>query len=576
MATAPPDKLARVRRVTMAALSVLDLLLVLAIGGVVLGYDFGPAPAAQQPLLRGLDLALLAFFLAEWVVRVALAERRLRFAASRWYDALALAALLDAAAGGRATWSWFLVRGGAAGLIALARAGWVRRLVGRLWRHPAPLLVGSFAGAILLGTALLALPIASESKQSIGVVNALFTATSAVCVTGLTVLDTGTAFTLFGQVVILALIQLGGLGIMTFSAAMFLMAGRAISASQGVALQSMLDQESAREARTLVRFIALLTLAVEAAGAVALFFCFAGREGYTVQAVYSAVFHSVSAFCNAGFSLYGRSFVEYRGHLGLNLTITTLIIVGGLGFPVLRDLLVVGRRQRLGEGRSPRLHTQTKVVLTTSAILIVGGALVFYLLELPSTLGPMRPGERVLASYFQSVTTRTAGFNTVDIAAVRTPVLVVLMFLMFVGASPGGTGGGIKTTTAAILFQAMRSAFRRRPEVELFGRTVPRSTIRRSIALVTLSALLLLAAAVALTSAEPRQPFDKLVFEQVSAFGTVGLSTGITAALSDAGKLIILALMFAGRIGPLTLMFSLLGEGRPARYKYPNTHIMVG
>ncbi len=576
MAAHPPAKLARARRATMVALRALDVALLLAIGGVALACDFGRLAASWGPLFRQLDLALLVVFLAEWAVRVAVAERRLRFLAARWFDALALAALLDAAAGGRATWSWFLVREGAAGLVALARVGWVRRLVGRLWRHPAPLLAGSFAGAILAGAALLALPIASESKQSIGAVNALFTSTSAVCVTGLTVLDTGTQFTLFGQVVILVLIQLGGLGIMTFSAAMFLMAGRAISASQGVALQSMLDQESAREARSLVRFIALSTLAVEAAGAAALFFCFAGRGGYSVQALYSSVFHSVSAFCNAGFSLHGTSFEGYRGHLGLNLTITTLIIVGGLGFPVLRNLLAVGRRQRLGEGRSSRLHTQTKVVLATSAILIVGGALAFYLLGLPSASGPLRPGERALASYFQSVTARTAGFNTVDIAAVRTPVLVVLMFLMFVGASPGSTGGGIKTTTAAILFQAMRSAFRHRPEVELFGRTVPRSTIRRSIALVTLSMLLLLAAAVALTCAEPNQPFERLLFEQVSAFGTVGLSTGITAALSAGGKLIILALMFAGRIGPLTLMFSLLGEGRPARYRYPDTHVMVG
>ena len=576
MATSPTATMARVRRVTTVALRVLDVTIVAAIGGVALACDFGRLVASWGPLFRQLDRALLVVFLAEGVVRIAVAERRLRFAASRWFDALALAALLDALAGGQATWSWFLVRGGAASLAALARVGWVRRLVGRLWRHPAPLLVGSFAGAILVGAALLALPIASASAQSIGVVDALFTSTSAVCVTGLVVLDTGTDFTLFGQAVILVLIQLGGLGIMTFSAGMFVMAGRAISASQGVALQSMLDQESAREARTLVRFIALTTLAVEAVGAVVLFFCLAGHEGYTVQTVYSSIFHSVSSFCNAGFSLYGKSFEGYRAHVGLNLTITTLIIVGGLGFPVLRDLLVVGRRRRLGEGRSPRLHTQTKVVLVTSAVLIVAGAVVFYLLEAPATLGPLPPGERVLASYFQSVTARTAGFNTVNIAAVRTPALVVLMFLMFIGASPGSTGGGIKTTTAAILFQAMRSAFRRRPEVELFDRTVPRSTIRRTIALVTFSILLLVVATVALTSVEPKQPFDKLLFEQVSAFGTVGLTTGITAALSGAGKLIILVLMFAGRLGPLTLMFSLLGDGRPARYKYPNTHIMVG
>ncbi len=564
------------RSTVRSVLRALDVLVVLAICVALVSGSTGRLTESQRAALRVLDDVLLVYFLAGAVLRVVLAARRPRALAGRWYDVLALAALADALAGGRATWPWFLARQGLAGLAAMARSHGVRRLVNRLWLYPAPLLAGSFAGAILVGAVLLALPVSSTAHRSVGFVNALFTSTSAVCVTGLTVLDTGTDFTLFGQIVILTLIQLGGLGIMTFAVSMAMMVGRVLSATHGVALRDMLDQESEREATVLVRLIVISTFIIEALGAVALFLCLASREGYTVRSAYSAIFHAVSAFCNAGFSLYGKNLEGYCGHLGVNLAITSLIVLGGLGFPVLRDLLIIGRGRRLGEGRSPRLRTQTKTVLTTSAILIVGGAFFFYVLELPSTLKPLGQGERILASYFQSVTARTAGFNTVDISAVKAPALVVLMCLMFVGASPGSTGGGIKTTTAAILFQAMRSAFRRRPEIELFGRSVPRSTIRRATALVILSALLLTITTVMITCAEPGKPFEKLLFEQVSAFGTVGLSAGITAALSVPGKLIIVLLMFAGRVGPLTLTFSLLGEGRPARYKFPDTHIMVG
>ncbi|HPD14184.1 MAG TPA: TrkH family potassium uptake protein [Planctomycetota bacterium] len=558
------------------ALDGVALVVTLGIGVALAVWAAAPMTREGHEWLRGLDVVVLVVFVAEVALRIALARARLEALGARWFDFFVLAALLQALGDEQATWPWFLVRQGLAALAWTLRRPAARRLLSRLWAHPAPLLVGSFAGAILLGAAVLALPIASATGASIGLLDALFTSTSAVCVTGLVVKDTGCDFTLFGQLVILWLIQLGGLGIMTFSVSMVLVLGRALAAMPGRAMRDMLDQQSAREAVHLVRFITVSTLAIEAVGAGALFCWFGASEGYTARCAYSAIFHSISAFCNAGFSLYGRSFEAYRSHVGVNLVLTSLIILGGLGFPVMRDLLVLGRRRRLGEGRSPGLRTQTRVVLTTSAILIVAGAALFYVLELPATLKDLRPGERVLASYFQSVTARTAGFNTVDIGSVRAPALVVLMALMYIGASPGSTGGGIKTTTAAILFQAMRSAFRRRPQVELFRRTVPRSTIRRSIALVTLTILLLIAATIALTAAEPELPFERVLFEAISAFGTVGLSTGITAALSMPGKLIIIVLMFAGRVGPLTLMFSLLGEGRPARYTYPQTHMMVG
>jgi trk system potassium uptake protein TrkH len=359
------------------------------------------------------------------------------------------------------------------------------------------------------------------------------------------------------------------------------MLGRTLSKSREVVMQDMLDMESVKEVVDLIKFIALSTFLIEAVGAVTLFFRFGAQDGYTVRNLYLAVFHSVSAFCNAGFSLFSKrigGFDNLEGHCGdvwVNLTVTSLIIVGGLGFPVLRDLIVVGRRRRLGEGRPPRLRTHTKAVLTTTAALIVLGALLLYVLESRGALRGLAPGERVLASYFQSVTARTAGFNTVNIGRLGQATLVVLMCLMFIGASPGSTGGGIKTTTAAVLFQAMRSAFRGRPEVEMFGRTVPRIAIRRAMALVTLSVLLLTLATIALTSVE-NQPFERLLFEEVSAFGTVGLSAGATGQLTVPGRLIITFLMFLGRVGPLTLMFSLVGETRPASYRYPEARIMVG
>ena len=267
--------------------------------------------------------------------------------------------------------------------------------------------------------------------------------------------------------------------------------------------------------------------------------------------------------------------VRYRGDVWVNVVMTSLIILGGLGFPVLRDLVTTLGGRKLAQGRAPRLRTHTKLVLTTSAALIVLGAVVFYVAERQGTLAGMAPEEKVLACYFQSVTARTAGFNTVEIGRLGGAALVVLMFLMFVGASPGSTGGGVKTTTFAILVQAMRASLRRRPEVELFRRTVPAVVVRRAVALVVLAALLVTATMIALMCVE-RQPFEVLAFETFSAFGTVGLSAGATAKLTTAGRLIITGLMFVGRLGPLTLALWLLGEARPAAYRYPEERVMVG
>ncbi|MFW6108479.1 MAG: TrkH family potassium uptake protein [bacterium] len=543
--------------------------------------------AYHEHVLRRLDYALLGFFVADVAARAVLAEGKLAWLRGRWFDLLVLVPCLEVLVGGW-TAPWFLVRQVAVLVAAFAGTRPAQRLVSQLRLHPARLMVLSFALTIAVGTVLLSLPLSSAMGEPVAGVDALFTATSATCVTGLIVLDTGEDFTLFGQVVILVLLQLGGLGIMTFSVSLLLAVGGTISKQREVVMRDMLDQESIQDVLHLVRFILAITFVVEAVGAVVLFFSLAPSRGYSARTLYEAVFHAISAFCNAGFSVYNDSLEAFARNPAVNAVMSVLIIVGGLGFPVLRDLLMMARSRRLRAGLAPRLKSQTKVVLTASAVLLVAGTAIFYVADAGGSLRGMSTGERLLASWFQSVTARTAGFNTVPIGTVGQGGLLLLMALMFIGASPGSTGGGVKTTTAAVLWQAMVSAFRGREEVELFERTVPRAIVRRTVALVVLSMLVIVLATIALMTwgeapaaagnAEGLKPagFEDYLFEAFSAFGTVGLSTGATRQLTRAGKLLVTVLMFVGRLGPLTLALSLLGEPKRAAYAYPEERLMVG
>ena len=538
-------------------------------------------------LLRRLDYGLLGFFILDVAAQALLAEGKLAWLRSRWFDLIVFIPLLELSVGGW-TAAWFLVRQVAVLLSAFSETRPARQLVSQLRLHPARLMVVTFAVAIAVGTVLLSLPAASAMGQRVEPVDALFTATSATCVTGLIVLDTGEDFSLFGQLVILVLLQLGGLGIMTFSVSLLLAVGGTISKQREVVMRDMLDQESIQDVLHLVRFILLITFVVEAVGAVVLFFCLAPARGYSPRTFYEAVFHSISAFCNAGFSVYNDSLEAFSRLVSVNVTMSVLIVVGGLGFPVLRDLLLSLRGGRVQAGLAPRLRTQTKVVLTATVVLLAAGTAIFYVTDAGHTLEGLSTGDRLLASWFQSVTARTAGFNTVPIAGVGQAALLLLVLLMFIGASPGSTGGGVKTTTAAVLWQAMVSAFRGRREVELFQRTVPRAVVRRAVALVVLSVLVIALATMALMTwgEKPAEAgnkaglkpagFEDYLFEAFSAFGTVGLSTGATRQLTQAGKVIVTALMFIGRLGPLTLALSLLGEPRRAEYAYPEERLMVG
>jgi trk system potassium uptake protein TrkH len=447
--------------------------------------------------------------------------------------------------------------------------------------NPARLLVTGFLTAIGLGTVLLSLPAATVDGRGLPLVDALFEATSATCVTGLVVVDTGSTFTLFGELVILILIQVGGLGIMTVTTLFAYAVGRRISLSETLTVGEALGQPHLSGVLALARNVALLTFTAELAGAAVLTAVWS-QEYPLGEALYLGVFHSVSAFCNAGFDLFGQSLAGHTTDVVVNLTFLTLIITGGLGFYVLSEVL---SRRRFGPGvgnspggRNGRLSLHTRVVLVTSLALIAGGTLVILLFEHsnPATLGPLSPGGKVLAALFQAVTPRTAGFNTVSIAHLAPSTLLILMVFMFIGASPGSTGGGIKTTTFVALVSTIRSALRRRDDVEIGGRRLPPEVTVKSWVIASLGLGVILTATTLLLATEDA-PFLTVLFETVSAFGTVGLSTGLTPELSTAGRLLVSVLMFVGRVGPFTVAVALARKRPTGRaWHLPEERIIVG
>lgn len=442
------------------------------------------------------------------------------------------------------------------------------------------LLLFSYGLVILLGTSLLLLP-ASTVSGGMGIIDALFTATSAVCVTGLIVVDTGSHFTLLGQTIILILIQLGGLGIMTISVSLFLFVGKRVPFKHRLAMQDVFAHTPRRDIYTLVKSVLIFTALAEVVGTALLFWHF--QDHYPLwRAFYLAAFHSISAFCNAGFSLFSDSFISYRGSLALNLTICALIVLGGIGFPVVYELSSRLRKK----GKARRISVHTKVVLITTAILIVVGALAFAFLEQERLNSSIISQGFWLPALFQSITARTAGFNTVDIASLGTSTLAVVVFLMFFGASPGSCGGGLKTTTLALLGLYALGRVRGGERVNVFKKTIPRETVTKAVSLfllaVVLIALMLFAVLVAQEprtgTAEVPRPFLAYLFEVVSAFGTVGLSMGVTSALTAPGKVLITILMLVGRLGVPAFTYLLLrGNGdRTVGFHYAEERVMLG
>ena len=430
----------------------------------------------------------------------------------------------------------------------------------------------SFAAAIFLGALLLMLPVCTVSGR-ISFVDALFTSTSAICVTGLIVVDTATYFTTVGQCVIILLIQLGGLGIMTFSTMVLLAAGRPISVSDRILVQEGYHPGSPRDFRALIRNIFLLTAGIEGAGFVILSLRFLRDEPWP-RALFSGFFHSVSAFCNAGFSVYSDNLMGFRGDVLVNLTIAGLIIFGGLGF------LVIGESGKAAAGllkrENPRLSLHSKLVLTTTAALIASSFVIFLALENDGALGGMPWKEKILASFFQVVTPRTAGFNTIDLTALGTAAVLLHMFLMFIGASPGSTGGGVKTSTFGIILAFIRSKIAARDSVHLFFRTVPQNNVVRAFTVISLSMSLVFLAGFAVLISQPGMLLKDVFYEVFSGFGTVGLSLGITPSLNPLSKAVVILVMYAGRIGPLTLLLAFSRRRALGKYEYVEESVLIG
>jgi trk system potassium uptake protein TrkH len=441
------------------------------------------------------------------------------------------------------------------------------------------LILLSYLAVIGIGTAVLLLPF-STAPCGITFIDALFTATSAVCVTGLVVVDTGTVFSVAGQITIALLIQIGGLGVMTFSVLLFLSLGKRISFRHRLIMQEVFAHTPREDIYKVVRSIFVFTAVVEGAGALLLFLFWLGEYSF-FEALHLGFFHSIAAFCNAGFSVFSNSLMDYRTSPLINLTICGQIVLGGIGFPVVYE---IHQRLTSKDVRRPKLSIQTKSVLISTGILILAGAAGFLWTEQENVLKDVSWGERLWVAFFQSVTTRTAGFNTVDIGQLSNSTLLTMMVLMFWGASPGSTGGGIKTTTFAVLSAFTRSRIRGRAHVNMFKKTVPQQTLTRSIALVVLSIglissiffLVLLSQGEVCGGPTPRGAFADYLFEVISAFGTVGLSTGVTAKLNLVGKFLIIIMMLIGRVGVLTFAYVLAGTEARGGVRYAEQNLMIG
>ncbi len=583
----------RLRRVLSVAMTVAALA---ALFSLLCEYGFYHPPVPVK-WLHTLQISILAYFLLDKLICLLISSNRWAYVKHIWPH-LALIVLVVAAI--------FLARRlgyrfASAGMVYITIVqAYILGLLGlnllRLNIHlsesglpPARLLIISFLVVIICGAGLLqlprALPAPSEENPnapntSISVADAFFTAVSATCVTGLVVRDTGQDFSTFGQIVILAMIQLGALGIMMFGTTFALMIGRTMGLREGTFYQGLLSEGILGKIARMLKFILITTLLLEVLGAICLFSLWPDHFSQG-QRVYYSIFHAISAFCNAGFSLFNNSLRGFAGSWRVYAVFCPLIIIGGLGFPVLYNIArmsLAGTVDRFRQHSKfvlgaelapvrPRFTLQTKLAVTTSLALIILGTLALLLLG-RCTL----PG-----AFFQSVTARTAGFNTIVVKDLPPGGQFLLTALMVVGGSPASTAGGFKTITLAVLVLSAWATLRRRDNVEAFGRTLALETLRRAGALLILFLALLVVVTLALSLAQPKESsLAELLFESASACGTVGLSTGLTTRLTTVGKYILMVGMFLGRLGPLTFLVAVSARRRPARYDYPSEPLVIG
>ena len=463
-------------------------------------------------------------------------------------------------------------------LIIIVELGKAGRFIDYIHIGPSGLLALSFLLLIASGTGLLLLP--EMTVSGISQIDAFFTSTSACCVTGLAVVDTPTCFTLKGKTVLMLLMQLGGLNIIAF-ATLFASFHRN---SGGIRMQSLIKDivstDKLSDTRGLLRKIFIYSIFIEITGATFLFLTWPNELQFNGlgEKIYFSVFHAVSAFNNAGFALFTNNMydISIRHAYNLHLVIATLIFLGGIGFIVLEDIFAMRNIRERRKIKWKRLQAHSRIALYTSGILIVVGAIIFYLVEFRHSISGYGIYGSIVSSLFQSVTCRTAGFNSVDIGQLGQPVIFFMMFLMFIGASPGSTGGGIKTTTFSVLLRSAISTIKGRQSVEIVKHTISNATISKAYSIALFSISLIFISTFFLSVSEPDKDIIDLLFEEISAFGTVGLSTGITASLSDAGKSIIILSMYIGRIGTLTLAMALTKRIVYAKYRYSEINVIVG
>ncbi|MFK2824127.1 TrkH family potassium uptake protein [Bacillus sp. B190/17] len=435
----------------------------------------------------------------------------------------------------------------------------------RLKLSPSTLLLFVYGTFISLGAVLLKLPISTNGPLSW--IDALFTSTSAMTVTGLGVVDTGTHFTRFGQVVIMGLIQVGGLGIISFAMLIFIMTGKKIGLKKRLVIQQALNQDQVGGIIRLVKYLFIISLTIETAAALALSIKWIPELGWR-NGIFYSFFHAVSAFNNAGFALWPDNLSRYVGSPIVNIAITTLIILGGIGFTVIAD---VWQKRKW-----KRLSLNTKVMLVSTVILNLILFLLFFLLERNNghSLAKLSLSDQLWASYFQAIAVRTAGFNTIDLSGIDPSTAFLWMIAMFIGAGSGSTAGGIKLTTFVVLIVSMLTYVQGRKDIHLFKRTIRQEHVLRVLSITTVSSFIVVAGILLLNITE-KLPFLPLAFEAVSAFGTVGLTMGITASLSIIGKLIIILIMITGKVGPLTLVY-ILARKQQDHYRYPTEDILTG
>ena len=558
-------------------------------------------PLLPTYILYTVQAVLFGYFVIEKSIRAVNAESKLAFLRMHWFEIPLLLALLvvvftkDGAFNGTSEQT---LRHVAIGIYLILQV--VTKVcrtavhLASLGTNPTRILILSFLVLIVVGAGTLCLPRATNGER-LHLVDALFTATSATCVTGLVVKDTGTDFSLMGQAVILGLIQLGGLGIVVFGAVFSLLLGQAFSVRESAAMRDLVNARTLNRIGNMIGFIFIATLIIEVIGMISLYSLWDNRPGWigtSREQWFYSLFHSISAFCNAGFGLFGNSLRGYRLDWQVYAVVCPLIVLGGLGFGVLYNLCDVGADQvqrffkrlinkqyRFSMDTPKRISLQTKIALSLSFLLIMIGAVLIMMFEHVCGHGSRSACPGVMDALFQSITARTAGFNTVDINGMTAPSKLTLILLMFIGGSPGSTAGGIKTVTLAVIVMTVITTLRKRSEVELFRRSIRTVVVGRATTVALLFVLVLFLAIFALSLTESGNPaisLSAIAFESTSALGTVGLSTGITPLLTTTGKWIIMIVMLIGRLGPLTLLAALTFDLKPVRYNYPQEAIIVG